>query len=283
MTAAESILVKRPADPPGFASNHADTDYLMRARGWVRFGASISRTDAALMAADLDRLYDHCRHVQTRNGVASGMEGAAHHLVGYGSSLDLLLDRFPLHEEIERYFDGKYVIGTFGGALNPPGSSSYVSKPHRDIRAFTSGYRMSLNMLIMLDDFTEENGATLLLDGSHHVETPPEPDLFYRHARPAIGGKGDVLLFDSLLVHAAAANRTRSRRRALDDHPDPTLDEGADRFPALPFGRCAGGAVALGAPTPWLQCASGRQPRGLLSAAGAVGLQGRSAVRRRWR
>ena len=215
MTAAESILVKRPADPPGFASNHADTDYLMRARGWVRFGASISRTDAALMAADLDRLYDHCRHVQTRNGVASGMEGAAHHLVGYGSSLDLLLDRFPLHEEIERYFDGKYVIGTFGGALNPPGSSSYVSKPHRDIRAFTSGYRMSLNMLIMLDDFTEENGATLLLDGSHHVETPPEPDLFYRHARPAIGGKGDVLLFDSLLVHAAAANRTRSRRRAL--------------------------------------------------------------------
>jgi hypothetical protein len=193
----------------------AETEYLMRARGWVLFPSLVSQADADAMSADLDQLYDHCREVQIRNGVDSGMEGAAHHLVGYGTSLDRLLDRFPLHDEIEAHFGGKYIIGTFGAALNPPGSSSYVAKPHRDIRAFTAGYPMSLNMLIMLDNFTEENGATLLLDGSHHVEALPERELFYRHARPVIGRRGDVLLFDSLLVHAAASNHTKERRRAL--------------------------------------------------------------------
>jgi hypothetical protein len=204
-----------PADPLMLAQSSAETDYLMRSRGWVLFPKAIPQRDLARMASDLDQLYEHCRQIQIRNGVADGMEGSAHHLAGYGTSLDRFLDQFPLHDEIERHFGGKYVIGTFGAALNPPGSVSYVSKPHRDIRAFTGGYRMSLNMLVMLDDFTEENGATLLLDGSHHVEDVPEPDLFRRHARPALGCRGDVLLFDSLLVHAAAPNRTPLPRRAL--------------------------------------------------------------------
>jgi Phytanoyl-CoA dioxygenase (PhyH) len=206
--------VERPPGPCE-GMDPDEIDYLLRTRGWVRFPERIDGGRAVMLADDLDRLYAHCRSIQVRNGVADNMAGAAHHLVGYGTSLDALLDDFPLHREIEAYFDGKYVIGTFGAALNPPGSTSYVAKPHRDIRAFTGGYRMSLNMLVMLDDFTEENGATLLLDGSHHVEALPEREVFYRHARPALGRRGDVLLFDSLLVHAAAANRTDRQRRAL--------------------------------------------------------------------
>lgn len=192
-----------------------EVDYLMRSRGWVRFSGQIASDAVARMRNDLDRLYAHCRSVQIANGVDANMEGAAHHLVGYGTSLDDLLDSFPLHAEIERHFGGKYVIGTFGAALNLPGAVTYVAKPHRDIRAYTHGYRLSLNMLIMLDPFTVENGATLLLDGSHQVEALPEPDVFDRHARPVLGGAGDIVLFDSLLVHAAAPNSTPVARRAL--------------------------------------------------------------------
>ncbi len=197
------------------SSGGAETDYLIRSRGWALFPTLIAPDQVAGLAQDLEGLYAHCRAVQVRNGVAANMEGSAHHLVGYDTNLDRLLDAFPLQAEIERHFGGKYVIGTFGAALNLPGSTSYVAKPHRDVRAYTGDYRLSLNMLIMLDDFTEENGATLLLDGSHHVEALPGAELFHRHARPALGRAGDVLLFDSLLVHSAAPNRSARTRRAL--------------------------------------------------------------------
>jgi hypothetical protein len=197
------------------ATTLADFDYLMRSRGWVLFPAQLSPSQVAELSADTDRLYARCRDVQVKNGVAANMEGAAHHLVGYDTSLDRMVDDFPLHAEIERHFGGKYVMATFGASLNVPGATSYVARPHRDIRAFTVGYRMSLNMLVMLDDFTAENGATLLLDGSHQVEALPEPDLFHRHARQVLGKAGDILLFDSLLVHSSAPNRSGQIRRAL--------------------------------------------------------------------
>ena len=57
-------------------------------------------------------------------------------------------------------------------------------KAHRDVRAWTSDYKLSLNMLVMLDDFTLENGATLFLAGSHRAEAMPSRDAFDRWRPP---------------------------------------------------------------------------------------------------
>ncbi len=70
-------------------------------------------------------------------------------------------------------------------------------------------------MLIMLDDFTLENGATWFLDGSNQKDTRPEEEYFYEHASRAVGKAGDIILFDSLVWHAAGLNMTDKVRRAL--------------------------------------------------------------------
>jgi hypothetical protein len=190
-------------------------EFLMATRGWALFPGAVAGRDLAAMRADLDGLYDRCREVQTRNGVAPNMEGTAHHLVGYGTSLDRFVDDFPLYDWVERFFRGKFILLNFGASLNPPGSAAYVARPHRDVRQFTRDVRMSLNMLVMLDDFTPETGGTLILSGSHLVEQMPPTDMFLRLSERITGKAGDIVLFDSQTVHAAGENRGDARRRAL--------------------------------------------------------------------
>ncbi|MBM7790131.1 phytanoyl-CoA dioxygenase family protein [Tenggerimyces flavus] len=72
-----------------------------------------------------------------------------------------------------------------------------------------------LTLLWMLDDFTEQNGATRLISGSHEWN---EDDLARRGALetiPAIGPAGSVLVMDSRLLHGAGANRTDRPRRVI--------------------------------------------------------------------
>lgn len=190
-------------------------EFLMATRGWAVFRGAVADRDLEALRADLDILYDRCREVQSRNGVAANMEGTAHHLVGYDTSLDRMIDDFPLYDWVERFFGGKFILLNFGASLNPPGSSAYVARPHRDVRQFTRDVRMSLNMLIMLDDFSPETGGTLILSGSHMVEQIPPTDMFLRLAERVTGKAGDVVLFDSQTVHAAGENRGNARRRAL--------------------------------------------------------------------
>ncbi len=192
----------------------AHVDYLMRARGWVRFEGVLDAGQVAALAADTETVYAARREVQITNGVAGNMEGAAHHVLGLDSSLDRFVDNMPLMDVVERHFGGKTILLNFGATLHPPGSMAYTHKPHRDIRAY-SDYRMSLNMLVMLDDFTLENGATRILNGSHHVEAMPPAELFAEQAVSLTGKAGDIVLFDSLVVHSAAPNLGNALRRAL--------------------------------------------------------------------
>ena len=143
------------------------------------------------------------------------MEGAAHHILGYGGAIDGFLNDLPLYETLEGHFGGKVIVLNAGGVLNPPKSSAYTSRPHRDIRAFSPGYPLSMNMLVMLDDFTEVNGATRLLEGSHLTAEMASDAEFAAGAIQITGRAGDIVLFDSLAVHAAAPNRSTAPRRAL--------------------------------------------------------------------
>ena len=190
-------------------------DDEMAERGWVLFPDVIDREEVVALAAECDRVYQICRAVQQRNGVAGGMQGAAHHVAGHGGALDLFLEHFPLRPWIDRYFAGKWIVLNYGAVLNPPGLAAYTAKPHRDVRAFTGDYRLSLNMLVMLADFTPETGATLVLSGSHRDEAMPTEAEFEARAEQIVGRAGDVALFNSLTVHAAATNRSSAPRRAL--------------------------------------------------------------------
>ena len=80
---------------------------------------------------------------------------------------------------------------------------------------------MQLSTLWMLLDFTVENGGTLIVSGSHRTRDNPTGSLGvdrfepYRTEMQVTGTAGSVLLFDSRLWHATAANKSDSLRVAM--------------------------------------------------------------------
>ncbi len=72
----------------------------------------------------------------------------------------------------------------------------------------------------MLDDFTESNGATRLVPGTHRLLSPPSKsfaDPASRHAEQKIivGAAGSVLVFNGHLWHSGTRNESSHSRRAL--------------------------------------------------------------------
>ena len=69
------------------------------------------------------------------------------------------------------------------------------------------GPELTVSSMFALNDFTAENGATLVAPGSHHWQDPE------REARPeelaqAVMPAGSVLLYTGKVIHGAGANRT---------------------------------------------------------------------------
>lgn len=189
--------------------------YLIAMRGWVRFPAVIGPDLLAELREELDSLYAGWRALQLRNGVGAGTDGTLHHLAGRGGAVDRFLSALPLDDALSDFLGGRYILNACGGYLNLPASSTYVGRIHRDVRGFSAPYALMMNMLVMLDDFTEENGASWMLSGSHRQPDRPSDEVFLSYAERNTGRAGDIVLFDSHLWHSAGVNRSAAPRRAL--------------------------------------------------------------------
>ena len=69
------------------------------------------------------------------------------------------------------------------------------------------GHELTVSSMFALNDFTQENGATIVAPGSHHWEDPG------REAQPeetteAVMKAGSALLYTGKVIHGAGANRT---------------------------------------------------------------------------
>lgn len=188
----------------------------MRERGWVIFERAIDDALVERMLGDLERSWEHTREVMIRNGVFADAELTVHHLIGQGPSFLSFIDEMePLMPYVEHYFEGKFILNSFGGAINTAGRTSYAQRVHRDIRSFSGDMPLLLNTLVMLDDFTPDNGSTYLLTGSHRHREKPEDAYFYSHADRALGPAGSILVFNSNLWHSGGDNKTNRPRRSV--------------------------------------------------------------------
>lgn len=191
----------------------------LETNGFDLLQSQVSTELIAKINERLDVSYATARSIQIANGIEAVTDGTIHHLLAYEDPIYLeLLSQIvesPLYDYIKQFFNGNFILNSYGGLKNLPSKPSYVVKVHRDIRFFSGSFPLMLNMLIMLDDFTLENGATYLLAKSHLQPEKPTDEHFYEHAQRATGKCGDVLFFNSNLWHAAGLNTSTQERRAI--------------------------------------------------------------------
>ena len=107
------------------------------------------------------------------------------------------------------------IVYAYTSSSMPPSSVNYSGRIHVDSPRIIPGYVTNMGATILLDDFTEENGATWYLPNSHERADPPSEDEFYRCAKRVVAPAGSVWFFNARTWHAGGANRTQAWRHAL--------------------------------------------------------------------
>lgn len=126
------------------------------------------------------------------------------------------LETNPAQFYIDTILGETCIIHSYNGiTLKPQVDNPIQNKIHRDTQRFCRPYLLSVQQIIVLDDFTKENGATYILPKSHLKSEKPSDEYFFKNAVQIEAKKGDILVFDSLCWHCGGINLTSQQRRAL--------------------------------------------------------------------
>ncbi|MDP3921449.1 MAG: phytanoyl-CoA dioxygenase family protein [Candidatus Omnitrophota bacterium] len=92
----------------------------------------------------------------------------------------------------------------------------FQNRFHPDFRRVLNGYMVSVNIMFAIDDFSRENGGTLIVPGTHQKEPPADQDYMEQKAIAVTCPKGSMFVFDSTLWHAAGVNISGKDRLAIN-------------------------------------------------------------------
>lgn len=189
-------------------------DSLAR-QGFALARGVFSEALLARLRIDLDTELERYATLHRKLGYTNADQGGAHHVLASGGVFVDVLEQIAAIPWLETSLRGRLIVNSYGAFDNRADRELYVCNVHRDIRFHLSERPLMLNLLVMVDDFTLDNGATFLLPGSHTEAERPSDERFFGSAKRAVGQAGDLLVFDSRLWHAAGRNQTPASRRAL--------------------------------------------------------------------
>ena len=104
-----------------------------------------------------------------------------------------------------------------------PGQEPHIDYPYWDLYKrgsfptnINSSYPLNCQATVLLHDFTELNGATAFVPGSHgDLRYPDDEALFTANAQRMTGRAGDVVVFNGMVWHCAMPNRSDADRTAV--------------------------------------------------------------------
>ena len=164
------------------------------------------------LADDLLRLEHELGAVPARNIFEGTRTTRLYNLLARGP----LYQRIPVHPSvlpiIEKVLDRGCLVSSLSSIAIGPGEVPQplhaddqiipLPRPHVPIIA---------NSMWAISDFTDDNGATRLVPGSHQRDHAPHLGTPYPTI-PAVMKRGSVLVYNGSLWHGGGANRTDTRR-----------------------------------------------------------------------
>jgi ectoine hydroxylase-related dioxygenase (phytanoyl-CoA dioxygenase family) len=133
----------------------------------------------------------------------------------YGGTFLELLENEKVLAPFEAILGPGCIVYAYTSSSMPPTLGNYSCRIHVDSPRFIPGYVTNMGATILLDDFTEENGATYYLPSSHTMEKLPSEDYFFKNAKRLVAKAGTGFFFNARTVHAGGQNKTNKWRHAL--------------------------------------------------------------------
>jgi len=133
----------------------------------------------------------------------------------YEGNFIKLFDNIELMNYFESILGSGCIVYAYTSSSMPPRQTNFSNRIHVDCPRIIPNYITNLGATILLDDFTQENGATWFLPNSFLDIDEPEKDFFYSNSKRVIAKAGSVFFFNARLWHAGGINLTDSWRHAL--------------------------------------------------------------------
>jgi len=164
------------------------------------------------LVADLERIERDDGIVPADNPFEGPRTVRIYNLLVHGANFE----RIPVHENVlpivERVLDRGCLVSSLSSIAICPGEGAQpihaddmlipLPKPHVPIVC---------NTMWALTEFTDENGATRIIPGTHRADRSPEFMKEYESI-PAAMPKGSVMVYNGSLWHGGGTNRSQGRR-----------------------------------------------------------------------
>lgn len=181
-------------------------------RGFTVIENAIEPDLVVALNAALLRLEHELEIEPARNGFEGHRTIRIYNLLAHGK----VFERIPVHPNllpvIEGVLDEGCLISSLSSISIDPGETAQpihaddqvipIDKPHVPVVC---------NSMWALTDFTEENGATRIIPGSHKRDASPNYGQHY-DSIPAEMPKGSILVWHGSLWHGGGANKSDARR-----------------------------------------------------------------------
>jgi ectoine hydroxylase-related dioxygenase (phytanoyl-CoA dioxygenase family) len=184
----------------------------IRERGYTIVENAIEPERVAAIAAELDRL-ERALAVGEGKNVFEGFKTVRiYNLLARGR----VFEEIPVHPNVlplaEGVLDPGLLVSSLSSiAIGPDETPQPLHADDQLIPLPKPHVPLVCNTIWAITDFTEENGATRLVPGSHRADCSPNP-LETHDSIAAEMPAGSVLVYHGSLWHGGGANRTGARR-----------------------------------------------------------------------
>jgi ectoine hydroxylase-related dioxygenase (phytanoyl-CoA dioxygenase family) len=125
-----------------------------------------------------------------------------------------LLENPSIVSALDTFLSDTSIVYAYTSSSMPAGGSNYSHRVHNDSPRIIPGYLTNLGIIVALDDFTDDNGATYFLPGSFTRADRPSDEEFFAEAVRVHPRAGDLVVFNACTWHLGGTNHTGSERHA---------------------------------------------------------------------
>jgi ectoine hydroxylase-related dioxygenase (phytanoyl-CoA dioxygenase family) len=134
-----------------------------------------------------------------------------------------LLSRDPVFADLAEHPAALHLLKTFLGwpillsnisaNITGPGGGEMVLHADQIYMPEPWGGIQGMNVAWIIDDFTDENGATRVVPGSHKLNRMPKDDELTTDGVPLEAPAGTMVVMEGRVWHKTGTNRTKNKRR----------------------------------------------------------------------